>query len=630
MTDSRMRGQGTPSAGRAPADEEMRARFRADRVVVVAGEQVSAALSGGHPCSTWQGVVRSAIEWCGKHLEDLAPGWAEQASSMLQWGLTDEPSARLLAADTVTGRLGGRDGIDYAAWLHETVGELTLADDAIARAIGELRAPIICTTYDDLLERALGWLGGPLTARDAYRVRRALMNQDQAVIHPYGRFDDPGSVLLAVRPGDEAFGLATSDVIRRVFVEGRAAVFIGRAGDPNLAALRRWLLSGATGTIGQHFWLCANDEYPAVLDLTADSSVTPVPYGTDLPGLLTTLRHLAVEQRDSITLESARPGEETSEASPLVGRDELLERLSDVLAVPSGTPRVVALRGRIGVGKTRAAREYALRHTDDYSLVGWIPAERVSAAEQALADLAGPLGLPDVADITQQISAVKARLETLDRWLLIFDNVENLRAVQELFPSSGHGHILLTARLAVPDLDGGVAAITVMPLNPPDAARLMMPGPPVADAPIDPDIARLCRELDYLPLALVSARNSLSRGVSARRFLVEVQRHQPVQDGETQNGFAVSVRLAASGLAERDGDAFDLLRLCSFLGPNGISSGLLADPAGRAELPDNLRIAARDSTRLRQLITRIISAWPSRRSERESGSPPDGPGFLPQ
>jgi tetratricopeptide (TPR) repeat protein len=586
----------------------MRARFRTGRVVVVAGEQVSAALSGGHPCSTWQGVVRSAIEWCGKHLDDLAPGWAEQANSMLQWGLTDEPSARLLAADTVTGRLDGRDGIDFAAWLHETVGELPLSDGAIAHAIGELRVPIICTTYDDLLERALGWLGGPLTARDAYRVRRALMNQDQAVIHPYGRFDDPSSVLLAVRPGDEAFGPATSDVIRRVFVEGQAAVFIGRAEDPNLATLRDWLLSGATGTVGQHFWLCANDEYPAVLDITSDTTVTPVPYGTDLPSLITTLRHLAAEQRESITLESTMPDEESSEVSSIVGRDGLLQELADALALPSSTPRMVTLRGRIGVGKTRVAREYALRHRDDYSIVGWIPAERVSAAEQALADLAGPLGLPDVADITQQIDAVKARLEMLDRWLLIFDNVENLRAVRELFPASGHGHILLTARLAVRDLDDGVAAITVMPLNPPDAAQLMAPGLRAADAQIDPDIARLCRELDYLPLALVSARNSLSRGMSARRFLVEVRQHQSDVGSETQNAFAVSVRLAASGLAERDGDAFDLLRLCSFLGPDGISPDLLSDPAGRAELPDNLRIAARDSTRLRQLITRIISA----------------------
>src|SRR4249919_1538851 len=100
MTDGVVLGQAPSPAGRTADDEEMRERFRTGRVVVVAGEQVLAALSGGHACSTWQGVVRSAIEWCGKHLDDLAPGWAEQANSMLQWGLTDEPSARLLAADT--------------------------------------------------------------------------------------------------------------------------------------------------------------------------------------------------------------------------------------------------------------------------------------------------------------------------------------------------------------------------------------------------------------------------------------------------------------------------------------------------------------------------------------------------
>ena len=604
--DGQTLGQGFSPGGRSPASEEMRARVQAGRAVIIAGEQVSAALSGGHPCSTWQGVVQSAIEWCGKHLEELAPGWAEQANSMLQWGLTDEPSARLLAADTVTGRLGGRDGINYAAWLHEVVGELPLTDGAVAHAIADLRAPIIATTYDDLIERALGWPGGPLTARDAYRVRRALTNQSRAVIRLYGRFDDPSSVLLGVRPGDEAFGPATSEVIRRIFVEGRTAMLIGSVAEPNLAVLRRWLLGGATGTVGQHFWLCPDEDYPAVLDITGESTVTPLPYGTGLPGLLTLLRHLVAEPRNAVTLGSARDASESPEPSPLVGREELLRDIAVALAEPSRSPRVVALRGRIGVGKSRAAREYSLRHLNDYRIVGWIPAERVSAAEQALADLAGPLGLPGVPDVTQQISAVKGRLETLDRWLLIFDNAEDLGAVRELFPSCDHGHILITARLAVGDLDEGVTAITVRPLDAPDAVRLMTSGSEAAtDA--SPDIARLCQELDYLPLALVSARNSLRRGVSARRFLTEVQRQQS-GDEEHHSAFAVSVRFAATGLAERDRDAYDLLRLCSFLGPDGISPELLADPAGRAELPDNLRIAARDSTRLRQLITRTVSA----------------------
>jgi len=525
---------------------------------------------------------------------------------MLQWGLTDEPSARLLAADTVTGRLGGRDGISYAAWLHEAVGEMPLTDADVAHTIADLRTPIIATTYDDLFERALGWAGGPLTARDAYRVRRALANESRAVIRLYGRFDDPSSVLLGVRPTDEVFGPATSEVIRRIFVEGRAAIFVGSAAEPNLTMLRRWLLSGATGAVGQHFWLCPNEDYPAVLDITRDSTVTPLPYGTGLPDLLTLLRHLAAEPRNVATLESAPAVSDRFEAPPLVGREELLRDIAAALAESSHSPRVLALRGLIGVGKSRAAREYSVRHADDYRIIGWIPAERASAAQQAFAALAGPLGLPSVPDVTQQIAAVKGRLETLDRWLLIFDNVEDLGAVKELFPSSDHGHILITARLAVRDLDDGVSAITVPPLDPADAARLVTSGSATA-ADAGADIARLCRELDYLPLALVSARNSLRRGVPARRFLTEVNRQQPGGE-EGQNAFAVSVRFAATGLAERDPDAYDLLRLCSFLGPDDISPELLGDPAGRAELPDNLRTAARNSTRLRQLITRIVSA----------------------
>src|SRR4029077_21188035 len=98
--------------------------------------------------------------------------------------------------------------------------------------------------------------------------------------------------------------------------------------------------------------------------------------------------------------------------------------------------------------------------------------------------------------------------------------------------------ILLTARLAVPDLDKGITALTIRPLDPHDAVRLMTSDPATAPG-ADPDIARICRELDYLPLALVSARNSLRSGLSAHRFLTEVRRQRP-EGEERQNAFAVS------------------------------------------------------------------------------------------
>src|SRR5207245_1062526 len=99
-------------------------------------------------------------------------------------------------------------------------------------------------------------------------------------------------------------------------------------------------------------------------------------------------------------------------------------------------------------GKTQTAVEYAYRYRDDYQFVQWIQA---NSQETLLADfitLAKQLDLPEKNEREQQVVvyAVLQWLETHRRWLLIFDNADDLAMVQNYLPQGNQGHILLTTR----------------------------------------------------------------------------------------------------------------------------------------------------------------------------------------
>ncbi|MFF1962055.1 FxSxx-COOH system tetratricopeptide repeat protein [Streptomyces sp. NPDC058232] len=140
------------------------------------------------------------------------------------------------------------------------------------------------------------------------------------------------------------------------------------------------------------------------------------------------------------------------------GRGSVLERLRDQLRGSSRSnqhlPQV--LYGLGGVGKTQVAREYAHRFRADYDVVWWVEAEQPDRVVSSLAELAEQMDLRAGEAVAE---AARAALNALRsgvpnaRWLLIFDNVEDLDQALELFPdetgplSAGrYGHILATCR----------------------------------------------------------------------------------------------------------------------------------------------------------------------------------------
>jgi hypothetical protein len=150
----------------------------------------------------------------------------------------------------------------------------------------------------------------------------------------------------------------------------------------------------------------------------------------------------------------------------LAGREELLAELDARLAGDDGTgPRVVALCGLGGAGKTSVALEYAHRQLSQVGVCWQLPAEDPTVLAAGFGELAAQLGEADGRDPMAAVHGVLAASPA--PWLLVFDNAPDRASVARFVPPAGPGRVLITSRnqiwppgqaLDVPVLDTEVAA----------------------------------------------------------------------------------------------------------------------------------------------------------------------------
>jgi hypothetical protein len=135
----------------------------------------------------------------------------------------------------------------------------------------------------------------------------------------------------------------------------------------------------------------------------------------------------------------------------LAGREELLAGLDARLSGGDGPwPRVVALYGLGGAGKTSVAVEYAHRHLAEVGLAWQFPAGDPAVLLAEFARLAAQLGAREMVDARDPVASVHAVLAAFPAgWLVIFDNAPGQEAVQRFVPPAGRGRVLITTRSAV-------------------------------------------------------------------------------------------------------------------------------------------------------------------------------------
>ncbi|MGW2284929.1 FxSxx-COOH system tetratricopeptide repeat protein [Streptomyces phaeochromogenes] len=236
-----------------------------------------------------------------------------------------------------------------------------------------------------------------------------------------------------------------------------------------------------------------------------------------------------------------------------------------------------------GVGTTELALEYVHRHADDYNLVCWLPAGCESLVLATLANLANPLGLgrasSEAHTVDRSVPAVLDALRTgapYDRWLLVLDNAEDVKAVRRRLPTMGPGKVLVTSRN--PEWQRVAVPVTVGAFEREESVELLRRLSPALPAE---DADRLADALGDVPLAVeqAGAWHRLT-GMPADEYLELLDHRGPAVGGldpatNCPASLAAAWDIALERLRELKPHARRLLDLCASMAPEPIPLALL-------------------------------------------------------
>ena len=264
----------------------------------------------------------------------------------------------------------------------------------------------------------------------------------------------------------------------------------------------------------------------------------------------------------------------------LAGREELLAELDARLAGGGGAgPRLVALRGLGGAGKTSMAVEYAYRHLGEVGVAWQFGAEDATVLAAGFAELAAQLGVQDRAGPQDPVASVHAVLAASPaEWLLVFDNAPDRAAVGRFLPPDGPGRVLVTSRnVAWPS--GQALDVPMLALE--AAAGFLVTRTADPDEQAAGDLAT---ELGGLPLALEQAGAYVqASGGSLAGYLASFRKQRPelLARGEPtgyDSTVAATWSLAFTDLEKSAPQAVGLLRLLACMAPEPVPLGLLLQP----------------------------------------------------
>lgn len=301
-----------------------------------------------------------------------------------------------------------------------------------------------------------------------------------------------------------------------------------------------------------------------------------------------------------------------------VGREEALQRLRDTLVAGKSAVLTHALSGLGGIGKTQLAIEYAYKFQGDYQAVLWAGAD---SQEILLADVAGIARTLDLRISKKQdqvMYAVRHWLETHSDWLLVLDNVENLRTLDGILPRGKEGyqgHILLTTRRQA--LGSRAKKIPLETMRADDGATLILRR--AKKLPEDAALATateidqvkakdISTEMGGLPLALDQAGAYIEETMCSVGEYLELYLTRRAEllarRGAEPSGHPLSVSTTLSLSIERvrkvNPAACELLTFCSHLHPDAIPEDLIV--AGSPELGPLLMAIATDPLQLDKAI----------------------------
>ncbi|KAK6353424.1 hypothetical protein TWF696_005389 [Orbilia brochopaga] len=289
----------------------------------------------------------------------------------------------------------------------------------------------------------------------------------------------------------------------------------------------------------------------------------------------------------------------------------------------AATPRIFAITGTGGMGKTQIAIEYAYRYHTNFTAVLWVSAASEETIRASFLDImqtivteqarttwpesvpnykiiGAKLGIPGLIsetgtintkpDAADQIQSALFRWLRLPRsedpkWLLIFDNVDDLENfdIQRYFPSHGNGCILVTSRR--PEFSQSAQQMDLDGLDEENAVKLLLTlsGKLSSQEDIIHGAISIVEALGFMPLAISHAGcyiNQTKRsfkeylGCYHEAFKV-AQSCKPRFGWNYREDTAITTwEVSFAEIKKQDEQAASLLLVCSYLDPEEIFEGL--------------------------------------------------------
>jgi len=264
------------------------------------------------------------------------------------------------------------------------------------------------------------------------------------------------------------------------------------------------------------------------------------------------------------------------------------------LSVPGHT---CILSGAGGMGKSATAIEYTYQFESAYSFIFWIHAETPVGCADSYGRIAMTLVLEegDTVDDQDRLTMLSREFleETPERWLVVFDNVDELLDLQQYLPRNlleTQGSILITTRkmdLGRLTAPSNYARIELSVLTLEDSQRLLLsatnvPFKTIKEHPEHKLAEEIANYAERLPLALSHVAGYIQVSGCSLSDFVELWKerrrhttfHPPTKASLTKTDKALEI-VWNIGLREVTIDARELLNILAFLDSDTIQKDLL-------------------------------------------------------
>ena len=320
------------------------------------------------------------------------------------------------------------------------------------------------------------------------------------------------------------------------------------------------------------------------------------------------------EESDEEQTENFWKNEKTVKSLPycrngyFTGREKTLADLQGALLSKEAAHPIQVIAGLGGVGKTEIALEFCYRNLSRFHTVWWMPAEDTIGLDTAYKKLGDAKGIlsGDEKDADEIRETVRGWLENNPGYLLIYDNVENTKALSPYLPREIPGSIIITSRdvKIAAGLEQEHQTVNIDVFDAPDAALFLVKRARKADSA---GAEELAQRLGLLSLALEhAAAYILANNISFADYLALLEKSglevfNASEDKNRRYLRTVNSTWRISIAKIKNQSAEQMLNLCAYLASEKIIDVYFESNSMPSPLKDDMQKALKKNALIREL-----------------------------